>query len=421
MIGDGENKSVKSHDMRFKLLTDRHQCFLSTLIKFQWCINGFLSMLTKRWGGNLKYQNAIFNTSKSISVDFICWSDLYQIRSMGSNTELDMPSILKASKIWSGSEKEKLVKSQSSWLMAQLAVCELLLLDYDHYNMFVRHICILYRIANTSADRYHLSTISKDFQIESPNSSAINGWPTNHMDNKWLEIELKGNENTHLQLKYISLHSLDLRDIKTSSHCLPCILAKQRPSKVQHSQVQHDQVQHDQVQHGQVQHGQVQHGQIWLKTAGSASLQRGTTSSKRSTSSNNLGSSGSNRSICWGITIILITIIITITINVLGYHSKFHVSPAGAEVSWSSSLPSLLYHHQCAGVPFVMACFFITPSPPKKGNHPGWLYVWQVIDVGSETTQAAIIEEETLPPFTPAEGSPFQVVTYLGVSLKGPS
>ena len=96
-------------------------------------------------------------------VDLICWSDLYQIRSMGSNTELDMPSILKASEIRSGSEKEKLVKSQSSWLMVHLAVCELLLLDYDHYNMLVRPICILYRIANTSADRHHLSAISKDF------------------------------------------------------------------------------------------------------------------------------------------------------------------------------------------------------------------------------------------------------------------
>ena len=112
--------------------------------------------------------------------------------------------------------------------MVQLAVCELLLLDYDYYNMFVRPIWILYRIANTSSDRYPLSTISMDFQIESPNSSAINGWPTYHMDNKWLEM--KGNENTHLQLKYISVHSLDLRDIKTPSHCLPWIPARQRPS-----------------------------------------------------------------------------------------------------------------------------------------------------------------------------------------------
>ena len=75
------------------------------------------------------------------------------------------------------------------------------------------------------------------------------------MDNKWLEM--KGNENTHLQLKNISLHSLDLR-VQISKHHHIAYPEYQ----LDNGQVQHDQVQHGQVQHSQEQHDQVQHDQI---------------------------------------------------------------------------------------------------------------------------------------------------------------
>ena len=79
-------------------------------------------------------------------------------------------------------------------------------------------------------------------------------WTTS--DLKWKE-----GENTHLQLKYISLYSIDLRVQISKHHHIAYPEYQLDNGQVQHSQVQHDKVQHGQVQHGQVQHSQEQHDQ----------------------------------------------------------------------------------------------------------------------------------------------------------------